>query len=345
MTAVCVLTWATQGFAQAPAPAPASTPPGSDAPAPEQDDRVTEARAAFTLGSALARQGQWVDALVVFERSYRLHPHATTLFNIGFCERALGRFTRARKSFRGALEGAPGRPPLEAELAGEAQTYLREIEQRIVHATVVIRQPSLRLTINGRPLEAETQQPPGSTFYVAGTRDAGPAEAPPVAIFSLLLDPGEQSFVISNDGIDHVVTRQLAPGSSPRIELSAPARPIKEPARPAAQVALPAIAYGVGAAGIIVGTVFGIATLKNAKTLSKECPSKDFCPKSAQGDIDASERNSLIADVGFGVGLAGGIVGTWLLLDQHKHAADGQAAGGSVRVNAGLGRLNIEGSF
>ena len=342
VTVICLLTWTSQCFSQG----ESNTPLSSGAQRSESE-QIAQARDAFALGSALARHGQWLDALVAFERSFKLHPHATTLFNIGFCERALGRFTRARKSFRNALEGPQGRPPVEGELATEAQGYLVEVEQRIVRATVVIRQPSLRLTINGRPLEAEVQRPQGGTFYVAGTRDAGPPEMPPVAVFSLLLDPGEQSFVISNDGIDHVVTRQLAPGSAPRIELSVPAtpRPKKEESRPAA-LTLPAIAYGVGAAGVVVGTVFGIATLTNAKALADACPSKGQCPKTARADIDASERNALISNIGFGVGLAGGLVGTWLLItSKPKHAVEEHGASGAVRVTAGVGRLDIAASF
>lgn len=290
-----VLTWATPCLAQksASAQVTANEPPAEES---EPNHAIAGARDSFSLGAALARHGQWVDALVAFERSYRLHPHSTTLFNIGFCERALGRFTRARKSFRTALSaGAAGREGLNDELTTEARGYLEEVERRIVRATVVIRQPSLRLTINGRPLEAETSQPQGRTFFVAGTRDAGPPEMPPVAVFELLLDPGEQSFVISMHGTDHIVTRLFEPGSAPRIELSAPVGVVAPPttrarldqgapaaSRPLSQVTLPAIAYGVGAAGVVVGAVFGIATLENSKALAKKCPEKNACPEAAQ---------------------------------------------------------------
>ena len=292
----------------------------------------------------MARHGQWLDALVAFERSYRLHPHRTTLFNIGFCERALGRFTRARKSFRSALAaGAVGQPSLEPELTTEARGYLEEVERRIVRATVVIHQPSLRLTINGRPLEAETSQPQGRTFFVAGTRDSGAPEAPPVAVFELLLDPGEQSIVISTNGVDRVVTRHFEAGSTPRIELSAP--PPVAAAKPR-QVMLPAIAYGVGAAGLVVGSVFGIATLGNAKTLSEKCPKKDACPEEAQSDVDASQRNAVISNIGFAVGIAGGIVGTWLLLTgKPKDNVGTQSPAPTVRAGLGLGHVKLEGSF
>lgn len=346
---VCVLAQATPCFAEESAPpqAPATEPP---APTSGPNAAIGEARDSFALGAALARHEQWVDALVAFERSYRLFPHATTLFNIGFCERALGRFTRARKSFRSALAlGTPDKPDLDPELGVEARGYLEEIERRIVRATVTIRQPSLTLTINGRPLEAETSQPQGRTFFVAGTRDAGPPEAPPVAVFELLLDPGQQTIVISTGGVDHVITRRFEAGSAPHIELSAPAPPPAAPAEKPpnrASMLVPAIAYGVGAAGLVVGTVFGLATLENAKDLEEQCPDKKNCPPTAQADLDASERNSMIANIAFGVGIAGGIVGTWFVLTGNpKDSANKQGNVPVIRAGFGLGHAKVEGRF
>ncbi|HYP97654.1 MAG TPA: tetratricopeptide repeat protein [Polyangiaceae bacterium] len=339
LAVACLLSWPSLCLAQT----PAAQSVAEEAPT-EPTDRKTEARESFLLGAGLARQGQWVDALVAFERSYRLHPHPTTLFNIGFCERALGRFTRARKSFRAALStNSVDKQSLQPDLATDAKGYLQEVESRIVRATVVIRQPSLRITVNGRPLEAETSQPQGQTFFVAGTRDSGPPEVPPVAVFELLLDPGEQSIVISADGVDHVITRRFEAGSTPRIELSAPTS--TPPTKPRS-ITVPVIAYSIGAAGLVVGSVFGIATLQNAKTLSKECPQKDACPESAQGDVDASHRNAIISNVGFGVALAGGIVGTWSLLSsQPNERPTTRATHPFVQASLGVGRVNLEGSF
>jgi hypothetical protein len=353
LVVACLLAWPLPCLAQA----PAAVPPTANEPPTQQslpNEPIAEARESFTLGATLARKGRWVDALVAFERSYRLHPHATTLFNIGFCERALGRFTRARKSFRAALAASTaGQQGLKEDLALEAQQYLEEVERRIVRATVVIRQRSLRLTINGRPLEAETLQADGRTFFVAGTRDTGPAETPPATTFELLLDPGEQTIVISSDGVAHILTRRFDAGSSPRIELSAPRAPrARLAARPGgagrstASMTFPAIAYGVGAAGMVVGTVFGIATLQNAKDLSDSCPQENACPKEAQADIDASKRNALVSNVGFAVGLAGAVVGTYLLLtSEPPRSLDAHRGSPVVRARLGVGHVNIEGSF
>src|SRR5882724_8403046 len=64
---------------------------------------VDEARQTFRLGVDFAKNGRWDDALAAFERSHRLRPHVVTLYNIGFCLNALGRFTAARRTLAEAL--------------------------------------------------------------------------------------------------------------------------------------------------------------------------------------------------------------------------------------------------
>src|SRR5438477_204503 len=73
-------------------------------PAAADEEAVSEARQRFVEGADLVKRAQWAEALAAFERSDRLRPHAVTRYNIGACERALGRYARARASFERALE-------------------------------------------------------------------------------------------------------------------------------------------------------------------------------------------------------------------------------------------------
>src|SRR5579864_117728 len=68
-----------------------------------EDSATGQARALFNDGTDKAHRGDWSQALPAFERSEALRPHAVTTYNIGFCERALGRTTRARKMLGKAL--------------------------------------------------------------------------------------------------------------------------------------------------------------------------------------------------------------------------------------------------
>src|SRR6185437_8269134 len=110
----------------------AAARPAAAQPAP--DPTIEEAREAFRVGSALAKQAAWTDALASFERSAKLKPHAVTTYNIAFCERALGHFTRARHAFQHALD-APA-TELPPNLRDEALGYLAEIEKRLARITI-----------------------------------------------------------------------------------------------------------------------------------------------------------------------------------------------------------------
>src|SRR5689334_11721443 len=108
----------------------AQSPPAAQAPAPGEADAATlQARALFSEGTDKAHRGEWSLALAAFQRSWSLHPHAVTAYNIGYCERALGRYTRARKMFGEAFaeSAAHGGVELPQELAAAAKTYLAEL--------------------------------------------------------------------------------------------------------------------------------------------------------------------------------------------------------------------------
>src|SRR5262245_56196099 len=105
--------------------------PASDAP---------EALAAFVEGTQLVRQARWAQALGAFERAAKIKAHAVTTYNIGACERAMGRYTRARKSFVDALKqnDASGGRQLPDSLASQTRGYLAEIDGLLAHVSVTL---------------------------------------------------------------------------------------------------------------------------------------------------------------------------------------------------------------
>ncbi len=74
-------------------------------------DPVTEqARQAFKEGTAAVKAGQWSEALAHFEKASELKSAPIITFNIGYCQRALGRYVKARLSFREVVEEPAGMP-------------------------------------------------------------------------------------------------------------------------------------------------------------------------------------------------------------------------------------------
>jgi hypothetical protein len=294
---------------------------------------VDDAREAFQLGTVLARDGYWLEALAAFERSARLKPHAVTTFDIGYCERALGHSTRARRMLGQALaENAQrGGAELSEDRIVEAKDYLTEIERRLSRAVVVGLPAGAAVAVDGRPLESPAASDVRPVF-VAGTRSPGPAEAPQVTGFDVLLDPGAHVIVISPPGSpDIVVSRTWAPGSTDLLDvalLTVPIAPIPPPvvAREPPSLPPPApdrtvayVALATGAAGVVAGSVFGALALRQKARLAEDCPAdRRKCPPGSQDDIDRLNAFASTSTVSFAVGAVGLGLGSYLLWSSKK---------------------------
>jgi hypothetical protein len=315
-TCLAGLLGATPGLAQ-PGPEPWSQPSGGSAAPAEQDGAVAAARAAFQEATGLARQGRWVDALHAFERSGALHAHAITTYNLGYCERVLGHWTRARKILLRALDEhqARGGTELPLDLVAATQAFLGEADRQIARVRVSVATEGGALGVDGRPLEvADARATP--PVLVGGTRPMGPAEAPPAPSFTVELDPGEHVFVLVSSGQpDVVVTETLAPGSQSVLELRAqphvPSSPPPQAPPPRPVNRKPAfIALGIGAAGIVTGGIAGLVALGKRGGVAAACtPDEDYRSCDSQRSAaNLAADASTTAFVAGGVGLAVGAV-------------------------------------
>jgi hypothetical protein len=109
---------------------------------------------------------------------------------------------------------------------------------------------------------------------------------------------------------------------------------------------LPAfIAFGVGGAGIIVGSVAGIMALGTKSTLDNACVNKT-CPATSRSDIDALSTRATVSTVGFVVGAAGVAVGA-VLFATARGGETRTAASHRVRVQPwlGAGSAGVGGTF
>ncbi len=340
------------GTAGAQASDPAPVP---DAPPGAEDATTVQARAAFRLGSALAAQGQWKDALAAFERAATLRDHPVTTYNIGYVERALGNLTRARKLLRTALAGG-----LPQDLETAAEGYLTEIQPRLAHVTVNITSAETTIAIDGRPLDVEREG--ARPLLVAGVRARGPGEKPPTAAFELLVDPGERVLVLTRPGAtDTVVNQSFEPGATLTLRLGvelnrptpappvAPTRVTRADPPPPPSEGLPRwpawVGYGVGAAGIGVGAVFGVRALGKKSELDETCPEKRACPEGTEGTIGDLVDSARLSTIGFAVGGAGVAFGTiWLLVSAGSSEFSAERAV-RVRPELGPGWAGVRASF
>lgn len=202
-------------LAQPAEPGEPDAPATDAAPAPAEEPGRTKARELFMQGVARVKQAQWSEALASFEESQKLFPHATTTFNIGACERAMGRYSRARRALRTALsQAASGEGELAPSLRAEAEGYIAEIERLLVHLSVRLDTPGSRIAVDGRPLVPEGEE------HVAGLAAPGLGSAAPGRRFAIVMDPGAHVITLSRKGYaDAVVNRTYSPGTRASLTL------------------------------------------------------------------------------------------------------------------------------
>lgn len=192
---------------------------GASPAALAQSDANDVARDEYARGNALAKATQWGEALGAFEASLRVRPHALTLYNVGVCERVLGRATRARERFRQALVRADADgAELSPSLREETQGFVAEYARVLARVAVRLSPADAGLAVDGRPLRERRE---GERFVLeAGLEAPGMGRAPPASEFDLELDPGTHVLTVSRTGYrDVVVTRDLAPAQHGTLDL------------------------------------------------------------------------------------------------------------------------------
>lgn len=192
------------------------------APAYADDKRdVEQARDAFVRGSELAKDAQWGAALASFERSAKLRPHAWTTYNIAVCERALGKYVRARRTFARALDQRAPAADLPESIVADIKRLQAEIDGLTATLDVTLDPVDAAIAVDGQPLEGAPPRQ-GVPTLIAGTLPAGPGKPPPAGSFRLVLDPGAHVFVITREGFaDAVHVEAVRAGEQRALSLSA----------------------------------------------------------------------------------------------------------------------------
>jgi hypothetical protein len=190
------------------------------APIARADDAsTTEAREDFLKGAALVKNAQWAEALTQFERSSAKRAHAVTTYNIGACERAMGRYTLARETFlkaRQQNEAAQG-AEIPQGVVTEMNGYLDEIQRLLVDVSITLDPAEASIAVDGRPLAPSATS---ASVLVGGVREPGPPEKAPASTFHVMLDPGAHVFTFTRQGYsDGVLNKTFAPGAASALKL------------------------------------------------------------------------------------------------------------------------------
>jgi PEGA domain len=185
-----------------------------NARAQTNDAGMERARQAYVRGVELSKDEHWGDALAQFEDAAAARDAPLTRFNIGYCQRALGRYVAAHKTLVAVLANPVGLDPAQLE---DAKSYTIEFERVIARVDVTLDPDTAAVAIDGRPLEADGTS---ATTFLAGVAPAAAAKPIGVGRFTVLLDPGRHVVLASRPGHqDVVVQASYRPGERATLAL------------------------------------------------------------------------------------------------------------------------------
>ncbi|WP_437731224.1 hypothetical protein [Sorangium sp. So ce1335] len=316
-------------------------------------DQAAAAEALFREGRALVAQGKLAEACPKFAASQRLDPGYGTQWNLADCLDRLGRTASAWAAFREAADMASRAG--QAEREAKATRRAADLEKRLERLVVTVSAPADGLVVrrNGAVLDAGAW---GAPLPVDPGKHRVEATAPgkrPFSVEAQTAGPGK------------VVTVEIPPleddpaaAASAAPPTAAPAAPpTAAPLRPAAdddgddgagtRRALSFVAGGVGVAGVVTGSIFGlIASARWNRAQDEHCRTATLCDDKGVALVDDARSAAALANVGFvvgGIGLAAGVALFVTSLDDAEPAAARVVVVPAVGTTGG--GLAIQGRF
>jgi len=293
----------------------------------------------------LARDGKCTEAIDPLTRAEELFHAPTILVELGFCLCEVGRLVEGTESLNKVVREDLGDSPPEAFEAAQdraaklLEEYLPRLSQLVIH----IEAPEgsqVEVTVDGQTVAdalvgAPRPTDPGERLVAASGAGLKSTETTVVleeasrAEVTLVLEPDPNA---ATSDVDLEGTGDPTPADTP------PATKAKSP--------VPAyVAFGIGAVGLGLGSIFGLSAISNKKDLDSRCID-GACPRGSQDDISKFKRNANLSTVGFGVGIVGVGVGVALLISGGKSKTSaGCERDTCVTPVVGLGHLGLEGTF
>jgi hypothetical protein len=268
--------------------------------APSTADKET-ARGLMLQGDSAFERRDHAAALKAYRGAHALMNVPSTGIAVARAHAALGQLVEARDSALAVtrLPAAPDEPEAFVTARQGANQLALELVKRIptlfVQVTGVQDDTAYRLKIDGAIVPPEAHALPRR------------------------LNPGRHVILVEAEGFvpakQHIA---LSEGEAKRasIELvrgSSPPPDSVEPTRGGGTSPLVYIGFGVGAAGLAVGSVAGALSLSKASSAKENCQGSS-CTPAAQDDIDASKSLATVSNIGFGVAIVGAAVGVYGLL-------------------------------
>lgn len=295
-----------------------------------------------TTGNTAMKTKRWAVAEAAFRHADQLDPSPATKVELGRALAQQGKLVEASRTLHTAVDTAKG--VAAARRAGHAaQKLLDEVEPRVPWIQLVVQGPLVpaRTLIDGKVVDASAELP---------------------------YDPGEHAIAAEADGFDRVEQKiALVEGAHAKLTLemkkAAAARATEAPPEEVSSSkgsVLPAVVgFGVGAAGLALGTVFGVMAFgekskaDDAKAGYAKCVNNPNCPgTTARGytndfnaAIDTSTGDGTASTIGFIVGGVGVAAGVTFLFWRPWGGGNATDKAMTLTPTLGSGRVGLTGTF
>ena len=267
---------------------------------PNAADKET-ARALMKDGDRAYDAKRYAEALKAYRAAHAIMNIPNTGIWVAKAEEALGQLVEARDTAlavtrlpKSAVEGTVG-----DEARREAEGLAAGLRQRI---------PSIRVELKGVPSDQRVQMAiDGITVPAAAVAEPRKVNPGKHALKASAVGFAEATAEVTvSEGENKVVPLVLVPSTAPTSRSSSPND--SDATRGTHLSPLVFVGFGLAAVGVGVGTVTGILALSKASDAKSQCEGTR-CSPSAEDSIDASDRFAIAADVGFGVAVAGAVLG------------------------------------
>ncbi|MDB4997950.1 MAG: hypothetical protein JWM74_5382 [Myxococcaceae bacterium] len=312
---------------------------------------IAAARQFGSEGVNLADEGKCKEAIEKLDRAEKLRHAPTTAGRLGECEIEVGRIVAGTERLQRLLRepAVPNPPPAFVTALQRAQQMLDKALPRIAVLHVAVAAPAgtkIALSVDGEKIsdvfiDADRPTDPGLHSVQASSPGFYPASTK----------------VALKDSETKRIELKLEPDPNYKVAVAPPAptpenpTPIAPPPEEPAPSRVPAYAaFGLGGAGIVVGTITGIMALGRKSDATTNCP-QSRCVAGSQGEADLSAAKTLgtASTVGFIVGGVGVATGVVLLFTSSSSTPAATRASRppapAVRPELGLGYAGVRGTF
>lgn len=289
---------------------------------------IAQARQLGQQAQAAYDKGDFAESEKLWAAAAKLYSQAPTLtLGLARTQAKLGKVVAAQESYNKIIRewgNVASPPPAFKDALEAAKAEVGAVSARVASVTVTVDGPTSPLvTIDGQPVPTAAlglKRPvdPGS-HKVAATADG--------------YKPAETTFSVAEGGSAAAELKmEKAAGALAVAPHPAPG-PAPTPA-PGADTGtgkssrndtLALVAFGVGGAGLVLGSITGIVALGKASSLKDACGASKTCPPSEQDNVDSYKTMGTLSTVGFIVAGVGGVTGLVLLLTAPKEGTSSAA--------------------